>query len=442
MEQLKREASEAAAAVAQDDAQSSHISTDMQETLARLDTSKLQEALDRAERLGDTSTAGVQKAMHEAGVPKEAVDMLLSQAANSPLGQKSGKQSQNDDAEAMEVEPTPAFVVKALTTSKPQEKVFVNVCGSDALPAPNSWSGGQMPLEVKEHLQKADEGDESASDDQSIPDSLRFPLSCDTGRLELDAHGHHIQTHDVIVASEIVQQAMLDQRFKSFLAQLAVSYVAQKAQLQLSDSFKMPKRRYVGEHVHKQRIRARNSAAGPTIEEVGTGEGAALKEPDFALRPSKNLADTDSNTLPYVSTSLSFDGTPVTSVATLRIGVPRKHKPSDVRISVIGDTVHIDAPTKAHTQVDLPFDADGSKCEADVESGSNDRVVQVRLPHKPLTELVQEAKERQINAGIAQLDDVGATKAEGSKDVERGDGGTSGARQYLYLSGASLNELD
>ena len=389
------------------------------ERLAGLDTSKLQEALALAEQRGDPSSAGVGRALREAGVPEDAAKHIL---AGAQREEEPGRSA------SVEVEPAPAFVVKAFRSGD-LSKVFINLCGSDALPAPADWHHGSLPLEVKEHLEQLESGSASAS--EPVPDALRFPLSCDSGRLEPDSHNANTLTHDVVLASDIVQQAMASPRFQRFLAQLALSYVAQKSNIELQDSFKLPKRRYVGSTVRKQRIRASRtthsdtstSRTAPVIEEVNAAESPSASEPEFALRPVKGTTaeHDESSSLPYLSTSLSFQGKPFTTDAIVRIGVPRKRDPSDLRIAVVGDRVHIDAPDRAHSQVDLPFDVDVQQAVADIESGM--RAVQVRLPRKPLSTIADEALNRQRPA---------ATPNQEAREQH----------QQIKLAGTSLDDLD
>jgi hypothetical protein len=224
---------------------------------------------------------------------------------------------------------------------------------------------------------------------------------------------------------------MASSPFQRFLAQLALSYVAQKSNIELQDSFKLPKRRYVGSTVRKQRIRASRtthsdtstSRTAPVIEEVNAAESPSASEPEFALRPVKGTTagHDESSSLPYLSTSLSFQGKPFTTDAIVRIGVPRKRDPSDLRIAVVGDGMHIDAPDRAHSQVDLPFDVDAQQAVADIESGM--RAVQVRLPRKPLSTIADEALNRQRPA---------ATPNKEAREQH----------QQIKFAGTSLDDLD
>jgi hypothetical protein len=79
---------------------------------------------------------------------------------------------------------TCSFVIK--TAEDNGGKVFINVCQSDAVPMPGSWSSGVLPDHVSQALERASNVQELA--DQEF-EALRLPMGCGDLRADTDKKG-------------------------------------------------------------------------------------------------------------------------------------------------------------------------------------------------------------------------------------------------------------
>lgn len=87
----------------------------------------------------------------------------------------------SQEGESVEVIPEPSFVVK--TSDDTGRKVFINICGSEHVPAAGNWAGG-VPEEVKQALAQQSHTEEGA-------EVLRFPISMGPLRRDLDKVTRH-----------------------------------------------------------------------------------------------------------------------------------------------------------------------------------------------------------------------------------------------------------
>lgn len=126
--------------------------------------------------------------------------------------------------------------------------MFINICGSDAVPAPGGWANGAMPAEVEAALEK-----ESLTKEES--DMLRFPLSLGPPQRELDKKGEPCLALDMIFNAGVLRQAQALRKLKYFIIDLALNWVDHRHGMQLDRKFKLPKMRYKGDRVLSQRIR-------------------------------------------------------------------------------------------------------------------------------------------------------------------------------------------
>eukprot|EP00667_Euglena_gracilis_P005564 EG_transcript_5603 len=128
------------------------------------------------------------------------------------------------------VSPKPAFVVKAKNNLS---KVFVNICSSDKIREP-------QPL-----------GDVT---DETQDIQWRVPLSCGTARLDKDKEGVPCVVYDVIYNTGTLERAAKEPDFKQLVIALALQYLKQKSEPELSAAWSLPKMRSKGEPA-LQRIR-------------------------------------------------------------------------------------------------------------------------------------------------------------------------------------------
>ncbi|PRW57842.1 Cyclic nucleotide-gated ion channel 1 [Chlorella sorokiniana] len=168
-------------------------------------------------------------------------------------------------ADQVEVFPEPGFVIK--TANEQGQKVFINVCGSTKLPLPGGWPKGQIPPEVKQHLEGGLGGD--------APAAMRVPLCLGNVRIESDHRGVPCMVADCLVNSEMLERAGEYRPLKIFLIQLALAHTARQVGLELDPQYKLPKMRYKGGTPPPQFIRMHGQGSGSGSSGGGSGGGAS-----------------------------------------------------------------------------------------------------------------------------------------------------------------------
>lgn len=173
------------------------------------------------------------------------------------LGQKGVTES--EDQEGLRIVPTPGFVIKTRTDK--DEKIFINVCQSEAV------------QKTSTRKQLAEDGSEQ--------EGLHVPLSLGPPREDRDNAGKSCLVYDVIVNPDVVKQARDDKSgaSRSFLCEVALGYVETKYKCSVDYKYKLPKLAYKGnkDAIPAQYVRKKHT---PVIEEVS--EGATPMAPSLA----------------------------------------------------------------------------------------------------------------------------------------------------------------
>jgi hypothetical protein len=134
---------------------------------------------------------------------------------------------------------TKGFVIKTKIESSndyPKDtKVFINLCYSLEIPKP--------PLCSKEEIIKAIQNDDSTK--------YKVPLSLSKPRSDIDKAGKICVVFDACIHTEPYQLAVKDPDFKYFINDLAVAWIQEKYQLQLSSSMDLVNLRF---HISKNGI--------------------------------------------------------------------------------------------------------------------------------------------------------------------------------------------
>ncbi len=172
------------------------------------------------------------------------------------MKKEKGQRTESDQP-TEEIEPEPAFVIKTVD-KKSGTKVFLNVCGSDKVPAPGDWSNGQMPADVQKALEDRD-GDGSA-------EALRFPLSAGQAKKEEDKKGEPCVAIDCILNADVLGQAAQFRPLKQFLIELAIGWVSHKASMDLDVKYKLPKMRYKGDVVSSSGMQDSSCRGNPGFD--------------------------------------------------------------------------------------------------------------------------------------------------------------------------------
>ncbi|EGD76689.1 hypothetical protein PTSG_08040 [Salpingoeca rosetta] len=137
--------------------------------------------------------------------------------------QKSAQQQQQQDVKL--ITPKPGFCIK--TDIESGEKVFLNICHSEDIPAPPSISDEELALVI-------------ANEDGT---RFRIPMSVGPPHMEPDNTGTPCRAFDAIVNSSVVEQLNEREGMREFVVELVMCQVEAKHNLALNRVYKVMKRR-------------------------------------------------------------------------------------------------------------------------------------------------------------------------------------------------------
>ncbi|CAG9462092.1 unnamed protein product [Pedinophyceae sp. YPF-701] len=332
------------------------------------------------------------------GMPPELTTLLQQAVSGGPEGAEAlaglGGAGGAPQGDFVEVVPDPAFVVK--TVDETGRKVFVNMCGSEHVPAAGDWSGGQVPLEVQEALEKQEMTEQDAQ-------VLRFPISMGEVRNDLDNKGQPCSVIDCIFNAKVITNCGSNRRLKHFLVDLALQWAAHKHKLDLDPKFKLPRLTYKGESPVPQRLRADKK---PVVQEITEVEeepqfplltkprkpGAATVAPPPAAPPAASPAQApdDAPAAPAgrIEHSVELVGRPVECmVVSARLPsaaaeAARRDQGATLGVSAAGDKLVLSARGAPDATVQLPFAADHRAASAGVDLAKG--TLRVTLPVLPV----------------------------------------------------------
>ncbi|CAD7695983.1 unnamed protein product [Ostreobium quekettii] len=311
------------------------------------------------------------------------------------------------------------FVIK--TTDEALRKVFINVCGCEAVPAPGNWVGGKAPEAVVKALENVDTGV-----DASVEETLRFPLSCSGPREDVDKKGEPCAVFDCVFNSDVVKQAKCFRSLKRFLIDLCLEWIGQKHKLHLDSKYKLPRMRYKGGTVVSQRIRVDQK---PLVEEVGEvdespsfplvakkrsstsehpetksedisrckfsfGDNAPNRVPQAARLQAEAKAvqcKTDNGSLPALAWRVHFEGHPVRwIVVTVDVPGDLSLEGCQANVEVSTFNVFVDIAGYAPLTVDIPLAVSCEDCTAQMLEDT--RTLTVRLSHRSFSDVLEEMR--------------------------------------------------
>lgn len=263
---------------------------------------------------------------------------------------------------------------------------------------------------------------------QTDTEALRFPLSCSEVLQDTDKQGQPCCTIDCILHSDVLAAAQQHRPLKAFLIELALDWVSNKHNMQLSQKFKLPKMTYKGAVVRPQRVRmdkkplvqdvtaqrdeepsfplmptkpapkASVSATVPAITAVAAQPAAASKQlgPAGAAvsRPAAGVSNAEAKIGPPSSSSnwaheLTLEGRPVTQmIVDIQLPDNLGHDPTaaNIRAEVCGRQLRIAVPSPSRSGIpddfvlDLPFVADTSGSLVELQQGGKLRIMLAYLP--------------------------------------------------------------
>lgn len=174
-----------------------------------------------------------------------------------------------NDEPVWTVTPIPVFCVKTKNLDD-NEKVFLNFCVCDELPAPKDIS----ELELAEILESED------------PGSFKIPLSLGEARRETDKSGVPCTAYDVIINGRFYRDKVADsQLFRTFSVLVAVDALFDKYKTKVDKQnwIVLKNRKNVGV-IQSQNIRRRPKPVIVELDYEKQPSSVAVKRPEFVLK--------------------------------------------------------------------------------------------------------------------------------------------------------------
>ncbi|GLV32341.1 PIH1 domain containing 1 [Carabus blaptoides fortunei] len=145
-----------------------------------------------------------------------------------------------EDIPSKLVKPTPGFCVKSRTTNN--DKLFVNICQTDAIPAPEDISEAQL-LEILQ---------------SDTPSTFRVPMSIGDARPEVDKSGQPATAYDVAINPVFFAKVEMNKLFKQFFLTVVFEGLQDKYSITINvDDFTVLKNRKAMGTLQLHRIQQR-----------------------------------------------------------------------------------------------------------------------------------------------------------------------------------------
>eukprot|EP00040_Diaphanoeca_grandis_P004445 m.28762 g.28762 ORF g.28762 m.28762 type:complete len:331 (+) comp15979_c0_seq1:274-1266(+) len=154
------------------------------------------------------------------------------------------------------VEPTPGTCVK--TEADTGEKVFVNVCHSDKIPAPPSISDERLAIAI------------ATGDNREY----QVPMSVGEPHAELDNAKKGCTCYDVIICTEAYKEFKERPGIQEFLIELTFAHIEHKHSVLLSRAYKI-----LGKRTHVGTIKAQHCRIRSKIREVSAPPNITTSQP-------------------------------------------------------------------------------------------------------------------------------------------------------------------
>eukprot|EP01147_Barroeca_monosierra_P006420 gene6420-293_t len=185
---------------------------------------------------------------NDASVTPPAIKQMVEEITNEKI---KARQSHNQMSLVI---PKPGFCVKTDTESG--EKVFLNICHADEIPAPPSISDEELALVI-------------ANEDNS---RFRIPMSVGEPHMEPDHAGVPCKAIDAAVNSSVLDILNEREGMREFVVELVMCQVEAKYQLVLNREYKLLKRRKSMGTLQAQLCRSRRVIQDISKKQITTHE--------------------------------------------------------------------------------------------------------------------------------------------------------------------------
>jgi len=255
-----------------------------------------------------------------------------------------------------QVKPTPGFCLKTKTSN--DDKVFINVCHSEELPAPPDISDEEL-LKITE---------------SQDPSRFRVPISLGEPHAEVDHSGKGCSAYDVIVNSEFYKRTQTRPVLKNFLLTLALEGLEQKFNLVLSRDCKILKNKKFLGSAETQNIRQKPK---PSITELENG--SATKRPLITELDDETGSTAEKPVFKILREPLEGDP----QFLIMEIQLPKLITSKVAKLEVGEDRVVFHAhPNLYHLDIDLPYYVDNDEVGAQFNKAT--KLLTITIPVKCL----------------------------------------------------------
>ncbi|XP_065845698.1 PIH1 domain-containing protein 1-like [Oscarella lobularis] len=229
--------------------------------------------------------------------------------------------------------PEPVYCLKGQTQKG--EKIFINICKSDQLPAPKDISA----VELAEIISSED------------PMRYRVPISFGLPHTELDKSGKSCTAYDVIVNPKFLKKTEEDDVFHSFFMTVILDGLEQKYELTLDRTLRKLKRKKCLGFVSEQTVR---TSYKPVIMEMDS-ENHASPHQTNAIPLAGNSGPPSAPEPKYVIFREPASGKPTFMV--LEVQLPGVKSSKYIQLDVGEDRVVLDTlePSQFHLDIDLAY---------------------------------------------------------------------------------------
>ncbi|XP_078348783.1 PIH1 domain-containing protein 1-like isoform X2 [Oculina patagonica] len=250
------------------------------------------------------------------------------------------KKLENVAPDTIEFVPKPGFVMK-LRNSK-EEKVFINVCTSEKVPAAKEVS----EEELAKILHSVD------------PTQYRVPMSLGEPHVELDNRGEGCTAYDIVINPTFYNKIQNSELFKSFFLTLVFEGLESKYDIELERNWTVLKNKKCMGVLQPHFIRSKSK---PVIMEMEDEDKSSTRE------AHKKIEEVDSKSViatpQYHIIREPPDGRPEFLV--IEINLPGIKSTKDTTLDVGEDRLVLSVnPDKYHLDLNLPFDVDNEICGA------------------------------------------------------------------------------
>ncbi|XP_046387634.1 PIH1 domain-containing protein 1-like [Ischnura elegans] len=168
------------------------------------------------------------------------------------------------------IKPTPGFCVKLKKNTIDREKVFINICKSDQIPAPED----KTESELMEILQ---------SDE---PSAFRVPMSVGEERPDYDKSGKPCSVFDIVVNPEFYKKVESSQLYRRFIITAVFEALEDKYGIELEkDEFTILKGRKCKGGMTDHRIQVRSK---PLVEMMPSSMMSNISEKELDAKSGSN----------------------------------------------------------------------------------------------------------------------------------------------------------